>query len=137
MTDTPPTADVSTQILATLEQQNALLEKVNTTVGEIRPQVDTAIETQRRASRRTLAALVVAVLLFVGSAGCVVWQRQNQANHERITACRSTNDARAVSRTAWAVVWDAIDKAATPDQRAQIDTVRADQRDAYAPLPCK
>jgi hypothetical protein len=34
-------------------------------------------------------------------------------------------------------VWDAIDKAATPDQRAQIDTVRADQRDAYAPLPCK
>lgn len=111
---------------------------LNETLLTFRPQVDAVVRTQIRVARRVLVAIGVAVLVAVLSVGTVLYQRQTEANSDRSRACHSTNDARAVSRQAWRVAWDAIDKT-TPDSspaQTQIDTVRAAQQIAYAPIPC-
>lgn len=127
---TEPPADLTAELVVAVRQ-------LNETMSDFRPRVDAAVKSQMRLARRVLVGIALAAFLCVGSVGCVLWQRQNQANHERIAACRANNDARAVSRTAWAVVWDALDRAATSDQRTQIDAIRVAQRSANGPIPCK
>ena len=128
MTDQPP-AELT-------EELTTAVRELNATLTEFRPRVDEAVTAQLRVARRAFAVLTLGILVAVGSVSCVVWQRLDQANHERIAQCRVQNANRADAKTRWVVVWDALDKA-VPGPQPRIDAVRRNQSDAFDPTPCK